>query len=90
MSENPQIKVMVVDDHQLLTQSLLMVLGEEPDFRVVATAASVADAQLMARRHLPDVALMDYRLPDGLGTDAVAGDGRQSRGDLGGPRRPRR
>jgi two-component system response regulator DevR len=71
VSDNPQIKVMVVDDHQLLTQSLLMVLAEEPDFEVVATAASVAEAQLMARRHPPDVALMDYRLPDGLGTEAA-------------------
>src|SRR5207248_4464518 len=37
----------------------------------VATAASVAEARLKARRHLPDVVLMDYRLPDGLGTDAA-------------------
>src|SRR6266480_7293285 len=66
-----QIKVMVVDDHQLLTQSLLMVLEEEADMTVVATAASVAEARLKARRHLPDVVLMDYRLPDGLGTDAT-------------------
>ena len=71
MAENRPIKVMVVDDHQLLTQSLLMVLGDEPDLEVVATAASVAEARLMARRHQPDVALMDYRLPDGLGTDAA-------------------
>jgi DNA-binding NarL/FixJ family response regulator len=66
-----QIKVMVVDDHQLLTESLLMVLEEESDMTVVATAASVAEARLKARRYLPDVVLMDYRLPDGLGTDAA-------------------
>src|SRR3981081_2059953 len=66
-----QIKVMVVDDHQLLTESLLMVLDEESDMTVVATAASVAEARLKVRRHLPDVVLMDYRLPDGLGTDAA-------------------
>jgi len=62
---------MVVDDHQLLTQSLLMVLKEEEDLTVVATAASVAEAQVTARRTVPDVVLMDYRLPDGLGTDAA-------------------
>src|SRR5256885_7283833 len=67
----PQVKVMVVDDHQLLTESLLMVFEEESDMTVVATAASVAEARLKARRHLPDVVLMDYRLPDGLGTDAA-------------------
>lgn len=66
-----QIKVMVVDDHQLLTESLLMVLEEESDMTVVATAASVAEARLKARRYVPDVVLMDYRLPDGLGTDAA-------------------
>ncbi|HYR63855.1 MAG TPA: response regulator transcription factor [Actinomycetota bacterium] len=66
-----EIRVMVVDDHQLLAESLLMVLDEEPDMTVVATAASVAEARLNARRHTPDVVLMDYRLPDGLGTDAA-------------------
>lgn len=65
------VRVMVVDDHQLLTQSLLMVIEEETDMTVVATAASVAEARLNARRHRPDVVLMDYRLPDGLGTDAA-------------------
>jgi len=65
------IRVMVVDDHQLLTQSLLMVIGEERDMSVVATAASVAEARANARQHRPDVILMDYRLPDGLGTDAA-------------------
>src|SRR5260370_42353687 len=62
---------MVVDDHQLLTESLLMVFEEESDMTVVATAASVADARLKARRHLPDVVLMDYRRPDGRVTDAA-------------------
>ena len=71
MSQTPQVRVMIVDDHQLLTESLLMVIKEEQDMTVVATAASVAEARLNARRHKPDVVLMDYRLPDGLGTDAA-------------------
>jgi DNA-binding NarL/FixJ family response regulator len=70
-NEPPQIRIMVVDDHQLLTQSLLIVLEEEADFEVVATASTVAEALTMARRHRPDVVLMDYRLPDGHGTDAA-------------------
>lgn len=70
-AESPKIRVLVVDDHQLLTQSLLMVLREEPDLDVVGAAASVAEARAMARRTSPDVVLMDYRLPDGVGTDAA-------------------
>ena len=65
------IRVAVVDDHQMLSESLLMVLDAEPDLSVVGVAGSVAAARTMARRTSPDVVLMDYRLPDGVGTDAA-------------------
>jgi two-component system response regulator DevR len=65
------IRVMVVDDHKMFAQTLLRVLGEEPDMDIVGTATSVAEARTMARSYRPDVVLMDYRLPDGLGTEAA-------------------
>jgi DNA-binding NarL/FixJ family response regulator len=62
--------VLLVDDHQLLTQSLAKVLSLEPDMSVIGVAGSVADAKAMARERL-DVVLMDYRLPDGTGAEAT-------------------
>jgi len=65
-----RIRVMLVDDHQLLTGSLAALLSREPDIEVVGVAASVAEAKAMARERL-DVVLMDYRLPDGTGAEAT-------------------
>jgi two-component system NarL family response regulator len=66
---NP-IRVLLVDDHQLLTGSLSQVLASEPGIEVVGVAGSVAEARELLRERL-DVVLMDYRLPDGTGADAT-------------------
>ena len=65
-----RIRVLLVDDHQLLTGSLAAVLAREPDMEVVGEASTVAEAKSMARERL-DVVLMDYRLPDGTGAEAT-------------------
>jgi DNA-binding NarL/FixJ family response regulator len=64
------IRVLLVDDHQLLTGALAQMLGREPDIQVTGTAGTVAEAKDLARDQ-PDVVLMDYRLPDGTGADAA-------------------
>ncbi len=64
------IRVLLVDDHRLLIESLASVLSREPDMQVVATAGSVADVRA-ALKDAVDVVLMDYRLPDGTGVDAT-------------------
>jgi DNA-binding NarL/FixJ family response regulator len=64
------IRVLLVDDHQLLTDSLARLLAAEPDIEIVGIGASVADAKHLAQRRM-DVVLMDYRLPDGTGADAT-------------------
>lgn len=65
------ISVMVVDDHQMVAQSLARAIGDETDMKVVATASSVEEAVAAARMHQPDVVLMDYELPDGNGVSAA-------------------
>lgn len=71
MAADPKrIRVLLVDDHQLLTGSLAAVLSREPDIEVVGTAGTVADARALSKERL-DVVLMDYRLPDGTGADAT-------------------
>jgi two-component system NarL family response regulator len=64
------IRVLLVDDHNLLTGSLSQVLASEPDIEVVGVAATVAEARALSRDRL-DVILMDYRLPDGTGAEAT-------------------
>jgi DNA-binding NarL/FixJ family response regulator len=69
-AETKPIRVLLVDDHQLLTGSLSALLSREPDIEVAGVAGSVAEAKSMARDRL-DVVLMDYRLPDGTGAEAT-------------------
>src|SRR6478672_2244589 len=69
-SDPKAIRVLLVDDHQLLTGSLAALLSQEPDIEVVGVAGTVAEAKSIARERL-DVVLMDYRLPDGTGAEAT-------------------
>jgi DNA-binding NarL/FixJ family response regulator len=64
------VRVLLVDDHRLVLESLARVLGEEPDIDIVGTAMTVAEAKEVAREPV-DVVLMDYRLPDGTGVEAT-------------------
>jgi len=69
-ADSRPIRVLLVDDHQLLTGSLSQVLAREPDIHVVGVAGTVAEAKAMAHERL-DVVLMDYGLPDGTGAEAA-------------------
>ncbi len=70
MVDPKPIRVLLVDDHQLLTGALSQMLTQESDIQVVGVASTVADATRLARERL-DVVLMDYRLPDGTGAEAT-------------------
>jgi DNA-binding NarL/FixJ family response regulator len=71
VSADPKpIRVLFVEDHQLLADALAAMLSREPDMQVVGIAGTVADAKILAREQL-DVVLMDYRLPDGTGAEAT-------------------
>jgi two-component system, NarL family, nitrate/nitrite response regulator NarL len=69
-NEPNRIRVLFVEDHQLLAEALSAMLAREPDIEVVGVAGSVAQAKELARDRL-DVVLMDYRLPDGTGAEAT-------------------
>ena len=64
------IRVVLVDDHEIVRVGLRSVLSQNHDIIVVGEAASMADAMALARKLKPDVMLMDIRLPDGSGVDA--------------------
>jgi DNA-binding NarL/FixJ family response regulator len=69
-ADTKPIRVLLVDDHQLLTDALSRMLEREEGIRVVGVAGTVEDAKQLARERL-DVVLMDYRLPDGTGAEAT-------------------
>jgi len=65
------IRLMLVDDHFLLRQGLQLVLSLKDDLKVVAEAENGREAIEQFRKHRPEITLMDLRLPDMTGTDAL-------------------
>ncbi len=64
------IRVLLVDDHEVIRVGLRTVLGQAQGIAVVGEAGTMAEAVEQAQRLKPDVILMDVRLPDGSGIDA--------------------
>jgi two-component system response regulator DevR len=69
-STSRPLTLLIVDDHEVVRQGLVALLGRRPEFQVVAEAGTVADAVAAARRFRPDLVVMDVRLPDGSGIEA--------------------
>lgn len=64
------LKVMLVDDHEIVRQGLRALLEAEDDIEVVAEADSGPSAVSLASAHQPDVVVMDVRMPEGSGIEA--------------------
>ena len=64
-------RVMLVDDHELVRQGIAAMLTGAGDVQVVAVARTGREALEVARRELPDVVLMDVRMPDMDGLEAT-------------------
>jgi DNA-binding NarL/FixJ family response regulator len=65
------IKILVVDDHNVVRQGLVALLNTMADLRVVGEASDGQEAIAMHRQLKPDVTLMDLRLPKLGGADAI-------------------
>ena len=68
---NDLIKVLVVEDHLIARLGIAAIINAQPDMAVVAEAVLGLEAVEIHRRYQPDVTLMDLRLPDIWGTDAI-------------------
>jgi|SRR5271168_1794829 len=72
MTEGLRIRVFCVDDHPLLREGIAMLINNQPDMVVVAQASTAKEAVEGFGQHRPDVVLMDIRLPDMSGIDAMS------------------
>ncbi len=70
MASNNKLKILIVDDHDIVRKGLAMLISRQEDLSVVAEAGTVAEAVEKARESVPDVVVMDIRLPDGSGIEA--------------------
>jgi len=69
--EPVSIRVLIVEDHDILAKGLTRLLDSCLDFEVIGVSRTAADAIAASRELEPDVVLMDYQLPDGDGVVAV-------------------
>ena len=65
------IRVLTVDDHQLLREGIAAVLEGQPDMVLIGQASNGREAIQSFRQHRPDVTLMDLRMPDMSGIEAI-------------------
>lgn len=66
-----RIKVLVVDDHPIVRVGIAAIINARPDMTTVAQAGTAEEAIHLFEQHLPDITLMDLRLPKMSGVDAI-------------------
>jgi DNA-binding NarL/FixJ family response regulator len=71
-AEHLKIRVVIVDDHPIVCETVAAILGKHADIEVVGCTGTVRGAIAAVKRESPDVVLMDFRLPDGTGAHATA------------------
>jgi DNA-binding NarL/FixJ family response regulator len=67
-----RITVLCVDDHPLMREGIAAIIRNEPDMLMVGEASTGKEAVEQYREHRPDITLMDLRLPDMSGIDALS------------------
>lgn len=71
MNSEHSIRLMVVDDHEIVRAGLMAVISQQPDMVVVAEAADGRQAVELFRQHRPDITLMDLSMPIMSGLEAI-------------------
>jgi len=71
MNRSPLIRLVIVDDHEVVRIGLCAVLNLTPGMKVVGQGKRMEEAKKLCLRLKPDLVLLDIRLPDGSGVDAA-------------------
>lgn len=71
MTESAKIRVLVADDHPVVCAGLASIINLQHDMKTVAQAKNGIEAVRLFVKHLPDVTLMDLRMPEMGGVDAI-------------------
>jgi DNA-binding NarL/FixJ family response regulator len=72
MTKTGTIRILSVDDHPLLREGIAAIVNSQADMEIVAQAGTAREALQLFRQHRPDVTLMDLRMPDMSGIDAMS------------------
>ena len=67
-----KIKILLADDHKLMRDGLRVLIEEQPEMEIIATAENGRAAVNLTRKHKPDVVIIDISMPDLNGIDATA------------------
>lgn len=73
-----KIRLVIADDHEVVRKGLMLVLGQEQDFEIVAEAHNGRDAVALAAQRKPDLILLDWKMPELDGLAAAAAIRRQT------------
>ena len=68
--KQPSIKIIIVDDHEVVRHGLRSLLSLEQDLRIIGEAGSVAEAVSLVEQDTPHIVLLDVKLPDASGMEA--------------------
>jgi two-component system, NarL family, response regulator len=71
MAANPKIRVILADDHPVVRDGLVAIVNQQPDMQVVAEAGDGEEAIVLYEQHLPDVMVLDLRMPKRDGVSVV-------------------
>jgi len=71
MATNPKIRVILADDHPVVRDGLAAIVNQQPDMQVIAEAADGEEAIALYEQHLPDVMVLDLRMPKRDGVSVV-------------------
>src|SRR6266478_7616312 len=80
MKKAKAIRVLCVDDHPVVRDGLISIIGTQPDMRVIDEASDGREAITKYRQHQPDVVVMDLRMPNLSGVQATVQIRKEFRG----------